>query len=105
MDTSVCRSIGYRRIESGALSLDGCAPDLLRFKRAFERDYRNYGIPLYAVCIGERYVRYIHYVRGVDLQQCEWDIIVGLACEAMRRIGVELLWMPDDPSLWVLCGA
>lgn len=99
----------FRKRALGSLDYSGVNPDLLRFKKAFDRQLWQYHcFPVLCLYLGTDYARYVHYPRAYDLCAWEWKVIAGVGFEVAAALDVPVTWGGDlegenfEPSLWSL---
>jgi hypothetical protein len=101
-------TIAFRKAAFGVHDYSGVNPDLLRWKRAFEKvigdEKEGYCWPLYCIELSNDWCSFVHFTRVYDLRRCEWEVISALAAETARRCEVQLVWGGSGrvyhPSVW-----
>lgn len=109
VDPGTVNSSAFRKLAMGVHDYSGVHPELLRFKRALERElWKAQCFPFLCIYLGQDYLRYVHYPKRYDLFIAEWEVVGGIAAEIAIALDVPILWGGDrrgetfEPSLWEL---
>lgn len=102
----VVHSLAFRRAAMGRLSHEGVMPELLGWKRSFERRLWGAGLPFYFVGLASNWAR-LDLFPGRELAREEW-LIAGMAGLDVARVVdlPQLVWGGHleryAPWLWLL---
>jgi hypothetical protein len=103
------RTLAFRKVAYGVHDYSGVEPELLRWKREFERALADNGFPFYCLEMAPDWCSYVHVSRVYDLRRCEWEVLAALARDAARKVQAKMVWGGDfrvyHPSFWLLRGS
>lgn len=99
----VIRSVAFRKLATGALSFDGAHPELLAFKRAFERTAWSAGFPVFASTLERREIVYRRFPLERALNELELKLVLALGEMVSWQVDVPILGRAEvDHVVWQL---